>query len=174
MSLESVDAIKLNLRKGYVSQAGILIRWYLELSHLFYYLYMNPEKLIEWFGGRKIRPGEIGKYFEKEQLQSWRDAYELLSNIVHLNQKFVSGHYRFFHETPKDQIQIMLVGKLLIYAANLSCKINAVLTKIIRPYLDSDYSEIEEMYKTHEKKIIELWEQRNIIENKIMAEYDNK
>ncbi len=172
LSVESVDAIMINLRKGYISQAEILIRWYLELSHLFYYLWKNPSRFKEWLNGKKIKPKKIGEFFEKEKMPSWRDVYEFLSEIVHNNEKFVSYHYGVDINTAKDQRQIMLVGKLLIIIAYLSCKIDHVLLKIICSYMGSDSAEMVGKYNLFEEKIIELGRMRINIENKIMAEYD--
>lgn len=173
ISYDNVNSILLILKDGYIAQAQASIRFYLELSHLFFFLYKNPERFQEWKNGEEVRPQEIGKFFAREKLQTWFETYEELSGtIIHPSFLFVSKYYGISPSTPKDELQSVLVGRILLQLAYLACKVNHVLCQSVRPFLGSDFQTIVQRYNGIENSIMNLVDDYLVKEKKSLKQFD--
>jgi hypothetical protein len=156
ISIENIDSIILNLESGYLTQSQILLRWHLESAHKLFYLWNKPDKYREWLNGIKIHPGPVRGFFNKKGLPSWLLEYDIISNIVHSNYKFVSNHFGFDKNREKDEDQINRVGIILARLMLIANKVNYVSVESLRPYMGKDHDDIVEKYNKLDNEVMKL------------------
>jgi hypothetical protein len=164
LSFECLFGISEALEKGYFAQCEVLVRWYLELCHIYRYLWQNPQEFVKWQSGKRIRPKDVGKFFEKMGLESAKETYEALSNAVHGNDGFINYYYSRSFSSPKNEFQIIFLGKLLVNLMFIAQKFNYVSYQILIPYIGNDTKILISQYESLEEDILKLTKEFNKIE----------
>ncbi|MFH2035179.1 MAG: hypothetical protein ABIJ45_02150 [Candidatus Zixiibacteriota bacterium] len=162
ISIETVDCIIMNLKYGYLAQVQVLIRWYLEMCHLSRYLIDNDDKYKKWLKGDKVRPKDIGVYFEKIlKFPSWKYYYNELSEYIHFNPIFIENHYRIELSNHEEvDLHELLVEQSLANVMLLSQKFNYAILEALKSPMGSDFNilknkcnkvgaQVDEIYRDH-------------------------
>jgi hypothetical protein len=131
INAEAPASITLLAREGNLAQAHVLLRWHLEMSHLLWYLWRKPDELQKWRAGNWIRPKEIGKSLDARERKAMRGAYDDWSNAVHCNTEFIENHAVIAKVTPKTEVQMMIVGAVLMDVAFIGQMTNELLVETL-------------------------------------------
>lgn len=173
ISVESIDCVSTCLRRGHIGQSYVLLRHYLELSHLTHYLWSNREEYEKWLRGEEVRAREIGKHFEKQGFASWKETYGDWSNAVHGNSVFVQNYHEICQAFPISEGQNVLVGNALISMMYIAHKLNYVFGKALEPHLQSDYGEFALRYNQLEGGITECAAKHSRLEREFLDKLDH-
>ncbi len=170
ISYESTDAIILILKNGNISESIVLLRWYLEYAHLFFYLSKNSDEYEKWLRGKEIRPQTIGKFFESQGIPTWEDTYSDWSDVTHANSRFVEKCSSVSRMNPViDDMLILSLGQILIRLMIMSMKILYVIGPTLKPILDvSEYNKIFIEYNELDDIVIELNESQKKWEDELL------
>jgi len=170
IAIETPEGLICLLERGNISQCYVLLRWYLEICHLCYYLWQNPSKLEIWKKGNQISPGEVRGFLMKMKLQSWKETYNDWCNVVHGNEVFLNAFDIVAKKTPVNSNQILILGNAFLNIIVLTQKFNYVFGKALQPYIEVDlWHELATLYNKHDDKIFELTEIQ-LSEEKIIME----
>ena len=82
LCFEAVPEIIGLARRGAIAPSYVLLRWLVELAHLYWYLANNPDQYTNWCTGGKVRPKCIGRFFRDQKIPGWRLTYEEWSNVT--------------------------------------------------------------------------------------------
>ena len=166
INIEAIDAIFNLLKKGNITESVVLLRWQLEIGHLFFYLSYNKEQYDQWLSGTQFRPKIIGEFLEKKGLASWKDMYTDWSNVTHGNSLYVENCAVVSKMTPLEKDQIILLSQLLRNLMFTSHKITNVVGLLLKPVLQtSEYNKITIEYNKLEEQILKFSEEHNVKEN---------
>ena len=159
---QTIDCIKQNIKEGYLVEVIALLRWHLELSQLFYFLWMNPEKYDRWLAGEEMRPKEIGSFFKREGLATWQETYIVWSNVTHGNGSAIENCYNYARSTPVDADQVLLAGHALRNLMWFGHKINNVSGNLLKNLINvSEYNPIAKRYNVLEEIVVAHSNQQN-------------
>lgn len=169
IAVETPECLICLLRKGNISQCYILLRWYLEICHLCYYLWKKPSKFEKWKKGKQISPSEVRNFLTKKELQSWKDTYKDWSNIAHGNEIYLYNLDITAKRTPADNNQVLILGNAILNILVLTQKLNHVFGKALQPHLEvNKWNKIATLYKKHDDNIFLLTEFQLSEERKLM------
>jgi hypothetical protein len=168
MTAESPANILRTLRDGYIAHAVVLSRWYLEMAHLCFYLWSNPDAHKEWLAGKNVRPKDIGQWFNKMGFPTWKETYDDWSNVVHNNSLVVSAYHTIAARTPVSEGQFLVASQLIRNLLFITTKLNYVFGKTLKPFVGDRYAEIALKYNSFEKRILEISDAHNRWERSFM------
>ncbi len=171
INYEANDSILMLLRAGHIIESVVLLRWHLEVGHLFYYLANNRPKYKEWLAGKGIRPSTIGKFFKKQGFATWFETYADWSNFTHVNSRFVDCSYNLSRMKPTDETQTIALSRMLrdlMFTSLKVCWVNEKLLKRVLP--SSEYVHIVAEYNDLEKLVLKYSEEHNERESEKMKE----
>ena len=174
IAVETPESIVSILRSGHIAQAHVLLRWFLELAHLCYYLWQNPSEHVKWINGEQIRPGKIGKFLEKVEFNSWHSTYEDRSNLVHGNSVFVDHYHVIAKRTPNSEGQLLLIGSALTNVMWITHKLNYVFGKVLQPFIGDVYGTLVQRYNELQDIIMKMTEEQVRSEKLLISHYDDK
>jgi len=174
INIDSPSCIVACLRSGHIGQAHVLLRWFLEMCHLCYFLWKNPDDYKEWLAGKWKKPSEIGKFFEKMGLATWRKDYEEWSNIVHGNSNVVTKYHTISNVVEVNEGQVILVGQALRNLLFTSHKFTNIFGKLLQPHIGDAFKEIALRYNELEEQIFKLSDEQNEWEKKFMGEVSDR
>jgi hypothetical protein len=136
LSLEYIDSIILNLRKGFITQAIVLIRSLFELSNLYTYVYMDEEHHKKWVKEKRIRPNVIRRTLKKQGFDPGKKTYSDLSKFSHANYEFITEHQAFYASAPVNDMQTVFIPKCLIDMMRFVMRICLVSCKIYAEHIE--------------------------------------
>ena len=174
IAVETPQCIVTIITTGHIAQAHVLLRWFLELAHLCYYLWQNPSEHVKWINGEQIRPDKIGKFLEKVEFNSWHSTYEDWSNVVHGNSVFVDHYHVIAKRTSISEGQLLLIGSALTNVLWITHKLNYVFGKVLQPFIGDVYSTLVQRYNELQDIIMKMTEEQVRSEKLLISHYDNK
>lgn len=175
LNYEAVDCIFMCLKAGHLAEVYVLLRWLLEICHLFYYLSKNCAKFIKWLSGEEIKPKTIGQYFENEGLASWKKSYAEWSNVTHANSVFVEKSFLTSRMNPENDGQILLLSRTLRNLMYTAHKINTTSANILKESISVEkYNVIAKEYMALEDQILAFSDEHNKREAMRMKELNDE
>jgi hypothetical protein len=136
LTLEYIDSVLLNLRRGFITQAIVLVRSLYELSNLYTYVYMNEEHHKAWLKEKWINPNIIRRTLKKHGFDTGREVYRDLSKFTHANYEFVNEHHNVFVETRVNDIQKALVPRTMVNLMRFLMRICLISCKIYAEHIE--------------------------------------
>lgn len=161
IAVETPESIVSILRSGHIAQAHVLLRWFLELAHLCFYLWQNSSEYGKWLNGEQIRPGKIGKFFETAKLASWQSTYGDWSNVVHGNSMFVENYHVVAKRTRTSEDQVLLIGSVLMNLMWITHIFNYVCGKALQPHIGDEFLTLAKRYNELEEIIMKMSDEQN-------------
>lgn len=159
---DALSSIKDSIESGHLAQSFVLVRWHLELSHLFCFLWKNPDDYERWKGGGQIRPSEVGEFFTRQGMATWESVYDICSDVAHGNAKYIEKASGISYMAPIDVDLLSDVDTALKYLMITGHKINMIgisLLKNIAPV--SEYNALAKAYETLELDVNAYWTKRD-------------
>ncbi|MBN1212214.1 MAG: hypothetical protein JXA92_06505 [candidate division Zixibacteria bacterium] len=167
ISIDTSHCIIDYLSSGYIAHSFILLRWLLEMSHLCYYLEMNPKEYEKWLKGEHIRPKDIGSYIEGIGFHPWKETYFDWSNVVHGNANFVESYDVISKKSSKNN-SIILIGNAIMNLIWFTQKFNFNFGQILKPHLGNQHNEIVKEYNEIDDEITKLTDSQKNRERDVM------
>ncbi len=170
INYDTIACIKHGIQSGFLTQSFVLLRWHLELAHLFYYLWKDQEAYRRWVQGEQIRPREIGKFIEEEGSATWEETYLDWSNVTHGNALYVENCFTISRMTPIDDKQVILAGHALRNLMFMGHKINMVSGNLLKELVDvAEYNPIAEKYNSLDDDIWAYSHKQNREEDEMLS-----
>ena len=136
LTLEYIESVLLNLRRGFITQAIVLVRSLYELSNLYTYVYMKEEHHKAWLKEKWINPNIIRRTLKKHGFDTGREVYRDLSKFTHANYEFINEHHNVFVETRVNDIQKALVPRTMINMMRFLMRICLISCKIYAEHIE--------------------------------------
>lgn len=168
LAVETPDSVLRLLRSGELAPCYVILRWHLEMSHLCYYLWQNPTEHTLWLKGKRIRPRQVGKFFETRGFATWKHAYEDWSNVVHGNNLFVDKLHVTSCRSEKTDAGVMLVGNAFVNLIWVTHKFNYVLGKYLISQRGTEMDELSRRYNSLEERVFEVTKMQHTLKNNVM------
>jgi hypothetical protein len=169
ISVETPPAVLSLLMDGHLAHCAILLRWYVEMAHLYWFLWRKPSEFEAWKSGRQIRPKDVKAFFISEKLPPWKNAYDDWSNFVHGNHDFLDQFHLLASRTPNSPAQEILIGSILVNVAFISQKINVFSLQILGKIIDVDeIAAIQTACKPIDLALITMKEEQRRAEEELM------
>ncbi len=156
MNMETPGCILLVLEAGHIAQAYLLLRWHLEMTHLCFYLWKNPEMHKEWKNGNEIRPKDIGNFLKSNEYPTWRSEYEEWSNVAHGNHRFISQSHLLSAKRTTSQGSAMMVGQVLVFLMWNSQKMNYIFGQLLKEHIGDEFTDIAARYNQIDDRITKM------------------
>ena len=167
--IETPEAIITLVRYGFLSHTCLLLRWFIESSHLLLYLWDNKCKYQEWLSGKQIRAQEIGKYFATRGLPTWEKDYEEWCNIVHCNNGFIKCYHINAITTIANNVHKVEIGNIILNAAYIALEMNKFLITILASELpDEKMGYFEKLLTEIAIELTTLREEQQAAEKRLM------
>lgn len=136
LTLEYIDSVLLNLRRGFITQAIVLVRSLYELSNLYTYVYMDENHHKAWLKDKWINPNIIRRTLKKHGFDTGREVYRDLSKFTHANYEFINEHHLVYAETSMNNIQKALVPRTMINLMRFLMRISLISCKIYAEHIE--------------------------------------
>lgn len=136
LTLEYIESVLLNLRRGYITQAIVLVRSLYELSNLYTYVYMDEEHHKIWLKEKWINPNIIRRRLKQHGFDTGRQTYKDLSKFTHANHEFINEHINVYAETPINDIQKSLVPRAMVNMMRFIMRICLISCKIYAEHVE--------------------------------------
>lgn len=167
INYEAQDSIYKILEMGHISEGIVLLRWLLEIGHLYYYLWQNEDEFIKWLNGKEIRPSTVRIYLEKHGYATWRNVYGEWSDITHANCSYIKNCFTISRMAKIDKGQKIILSQALRNLMYCSQKINLVTGNILKELLPIEsYNEIASECNNLENEIEAYSNKHNLEEKK--------
>lgn len=162
INYDAIDGIMNSIKYGFIDQSMVLLRWHLELSHLYYFLWKDQEAYQRWLTGTQFHPKEISKVFIEKNYATWQKPYSIWSDITHGNAKYVENCLTISREARVSGSQIIDVARILRSLTFNGQKINSVSANILKGIADTiKYNPIAKQYNLLEHDILTFYEEQN-------------
>jgi hypothetical protein len=161
--------ILLCLKNGQIASAIVLLRWYLEIVHLCYFLWQNTKRRNDWLAGEKIEPREIREFIKSFGHADWKETYSDWSNFVHGNAPFIMNYNGSHNYGGNKEGNDIFYGKVFVNILFMTHKLNHIFGKALQPYIAEYYKNIVLQYNQIEDGIMRLSEAQNENEEKYMS-----
>jgi len=153
---ETPNAIIELLRRGYLGQPYVLLRWYLEMAHLSYYLWQNPDRHSAWLLGKDVKPGSVRKFMRKEGFPDWGGVYDEWSGLVHGSAKLLLNYHKLERLGRKRSEHEVIIGNALVYLMWYGQKTNYVLAKLLQDSLGNSINHLARRYVELDDKVSDI------------------
>lgn len=170
IAVETPDAIVRLLEAGNIAQSYVLLRWYLEMANLCFFLWKNPEAFEEWSNGDQVRPRDARQFISDCGFQSLASSYSEWSHVVHGNAKYVSSSWTIAQRTPMSEGKYLVIGSALINLICLSQRFNYVLGQLLREEIGLDINKLAERYNELDNNILALSKEQQKAEDHLMQD----
>lgn len=142
-------------KSGQISSGLHQLRLAQEVVHKLFVMHLDPKLANR----KRISPSEIREKMERHGFPHWRDFYQQLSSISHLNIDFVEQIYPCLSMRSKiTKESKMFIEYYLVILNVLNTKALYVVYKRLKPKLGGDYQELVKVYSELEIIVQQDWD----------------